>query len=82
MVTAVLFGRVRAGVRDIVDRRFYRSRYDHQRLLEAFGARLRDEVELENVDRILTGVAGKAVQPTSIALWLRGAARLSSDDGR
>jgi hypothetical protein len=81
LVTAVLFGRVRAGVRDIVDRRFYRSRYDQQRLLEAFGARLRDEVELENVDRILTGVAGKAVQPASIALWLRGAARLSSDDG-
>jgi hypothetical protein len=82
LVTAVLFGRVRDRVRDVVDRRFYRSRYDHERLLETFGARLRDEVELESVHRILTGVAGQAVQPTSIALWMRGASRLSSDDAR
>lgn len=79
LVIAVLFGPLRGRVRDAVDRRFYRSRYDHQRLLEAFETRLRNEVELDSVSRTLTGVAGQAVRPQSIALWLR-APRLSSDD--
>ena len=79
LVIAVLFGPLRRHVRDAVDRRFYRSRYDHQRLLEAFGTRLRDEVELDSVSQTLTGVAGQAVRPESISLWLRGE-RLSLDD--
>ena len=81
LVIAVLFGPLRGRVRELVDRRFYRSRYDHQRLLEGFGNRLRDEVELDSVSRALTGVAGQAVRPEAIALWLRSRPRLSSDDG-
>ncbi|HTE65520.1 MAG TPA: hypothetical protein VK736_04590 [Candidatus Binatia bacterium] len=81
LAIAVLFGPLRARVRDLVDRRFYRTRYDHKSVLEAFGTRLRDEVELDNVSQALTGVAGHAVHPTSVALWLRGGARSSSNDG-
>ncbi len=81
LVIAVLFGPLRRNVRDAVDRRFYRSRYDHDRLLVAFGTRMRDEVELDSVSRTLTGVAGQAVRPASITLWLRGAS-LSSDKSR
>jgi hypothetical protein len=82
LAIAVLFGPVRGRVRDVVDRRFYRSRYDHERLLEAFGNRLRDEVELDSVSRSLTSIADQAVRPARITLWLRGGPRLSGDDGQ
>ncbi len=82
LAIAVLFGPVRGRVRDVVDRRFYRSRYDHERLLETFGNRLRDEVELDSVSRSLTSVADQAVRPAQITLWLRGGPRLSGDEGQ
>jgi hypothetical protein len=75
LAIAALFGPVRARVRDVVDRRFYRSRYDAQRTLEAFGARLRDEVELDQVARALVGTATRAVRPASAGVWLRGRTR-------
>ncbi|MGZ8438968.1 MAG: hypothetical protein ACXWXR_10585 [Candidatus Limnocylindrales bacterium] len=80
LLIAALFGPVRGRVRDLVDRRFYRSRYDHQRLVEAFGARLRDKVELDSVSQALTGVASQAVSPASITLWLRRGVPLSPHD--
>ena len=76
LVIAALFGPVRARVRDVVDRRFYRARYSAQRTLETFGAQLRDEVELEAVARRLVEVTDSTVRPTSTSVWLRtGGAR-------
>jgi hypothetical protein len=71
LVIAALFGPVRARVRTIVDRRFYRSRYDAQRTVEAFATRLRDEVDVEAVGRALEDASGLAVQPASVVVWLR-----------
>lgn len=71
LVIAALFGPVQARVRAIVDRRFYRSRYDAQRTVDLFTGRLRDEVELEAVGRTLVEVAGRAVRPSSASVWLR-----------
>jgi len=72
LAIAALFGPVRARVRDAVDRRFYRSRYDSQRTLEAFASRLRGEVELDAVAGALVAAATQTVRPASVGTWIRG----------
>ena len=71
LAIAALFGPLRARVRAVVDRRFYRSRYDAQRTAEAVAGRLRDQVELEAVGGLLADASNRAVQPAFAAVWLR-----------
>ena len=72
LVAAALFQPVRHRVQRAVDRRFDRARYDGQRTVDAFAARLRDRVDLEGVERDFETTVTLALSPKSSSTWIRG----------
>jgi hypothetical protein len=71
LLVVALFQPIRTRVQDAVDRRFYRSRYDAGRTLDAFTARLRGDVDLDSVRTDLVSVLHETVRPTHASVWLR-----------
>jgi hypothetical protein len=73
LVAAALFAPLRARVQRLVDRRFNRARYDADRTVAAFTARLQDDVDLDTVRTDLLTAVQQALEPAHASLWLPGA---------
>ena len=71
LATLALVQPLRRRIQAAVDRRFYRSRYDAVRTLDAFSVRLRDEVDLDEVRVGLLDAVSVTVQPAHASVWLR-----------
>jgi hypothetical protein len=79
LAVAAVFQPARRRVQAVVDRRFNRRRHDATRIIEAFGVRLRNQVDLDALHTELLGVVDQTMQPTQVSLWLRPPPPSSSD---
>lgn len=73
LVVAALFQPLRQRIQGAVDHRFNRARYDAERTVAGFAARLRNEVDIGTVTTDLHETVLSAVNPSSLGLWIRGA---------
>ena len=75
LAAAALFTPLRRRVQRAVDRRFNRARYDADRMVDAFAARLQEAVDLDTVRADLDTVVRAALEPAQVSVWISGSAR-------
>ena len=71
LIVAALFQPLRHRIQQLIDRRFYRSKYDAAKIVAAFSSTLRQEVDLDQLRDQLLAVVQETMQPASLSLWIR-----------
>jgi hypothetical protein len=71
LAIAALFTPLRRRIQTFIDRRFYRQKYNAEKVLTAFSTTLREEVDLDSLTNSIQGVVKETMQPAHVSLWLR-----------
>jgi len=71
LLIAALFTPLRRRVQEVIDRRFFRQKYDAQQVLATFALTARDETDVDNLNRELQEVIEQTLQPDGVGIWLR-----------
>jgi hypothetical protein len=71
LAVAAVFQPARRRIQQVVDRRFNRRRHDAGQMIQSFGTRLRDQVDMDTLTAELLALVDQTMQPTRASLWLR-----------
>jgi hypothetical protein len=69
---AALFNPVRRRAQEVIDRRFFRRKYNAEKTVDAFARTVRDEVDIDCVREVLLDTVADTMQPEHVSLWIRG----------
>jgi len=71
LIIAALFSPLRHRIQDFIDRRFYRKKYDAEKMLQVFAQSVRSETDLDKLTAELVHIAGETMQPVQLSVWLK-----------
>jgi hypothetical protein len=71
LVIAAMFMPLRRRIQEVIDRRFYRRKYDAEKIAAVFGTGLRQEMDIEQLSQRLLAVTEETMQPESLSLWMK-----------